>query len=53
MGEREGEVLGNKLLDVRALDVFGLLELDDAEDLGSLVQVILPVQMGWISNSRG
>ena len=32
--QRELEVLGGELLDVRALDVVGLLELDDAEDLG-------------------
>ena len=32
--ERELEVLGQELLDVRALDVVGLLELDNAEDLG-------------------
>ena len=29
----EGEVLGDELLDVRALDVVGLLDLDNAEDL--------------------
>jgi len=33
VGEGEGEVLGDELLDVRALDVLGLLDLDDAEDL--------------------
>lgn len=38
MGEREREVLGDELLDVGALDVLGLLELDDTEDL-SLVLV--------------
>ena len=34
MGERELEVLGDELLDVGPLDVLGLLELDDAENLG-------------------
>lgn len=33
MGEGEGELLGDKLLDVGALDVLGLLELNDLEDL--------------------
>ena len=33
MGEGELEVLGDKLLDVRPLDVLGLLELGDAENL--------------------
>lgn len=33
MGQREGEVLGEELLDVGALDIVGLLELDDTEDL--------------------
>ena len=33
MGQGEGEVLGGELLDVGALDIIGLLELDDAEDL--------------------
>jgi hypothetical protein len=31
--ERELEVLGKELLDVWALDVLGLLEFDDLEDL--------------------
>jgi hypothetical protein len=31
--KRELEVLGEELLDVWALDVFGLLELNDLEDL--------------------
>jgi len=35
VGERELEVLGDELADVGALDVLGLLELDDAEDLQS------------------
>lgn len=33
MGKRESEILGDELLDVRALDVVGLLDLDNAEDL--------------------
>lgn len=33
MGEGEGEVLGHELLHVRTLDIIGLLELVDAEDL--------------------
>lgn len=34
MGERELEILGDQLADVRTLDVLGLLDLDDAENLG-------------------
>ncbi len=33
MRKRELEVLGKELLDVRALDVVGLLEFDNLEDL--------------------
>jgi hypothetical protein len=33
MRERESEVLGEELLDIGALDIVGLLELDDLEDL--------------------
>lgn len=33
MRKREFEVLGKELLNVGALDVVGLLELDDLEDL--------------------
>lgn len=33
MGEGEAEALGDELLDVRALDIVALLELDDLEDL--------------------
>jgi hypothetical protein len=33
VGEREGKVLGDELLDVGALDILGLLDLDNAEDL--------------------
>ena len=36
MREREFEVLGHELLDVRAADVVGLLHLDDLEDLQSV-----------------
>jgi hypothetical protein len=35
MREREFEVLGKELLDVWALDVVGLLELNNLEDLQS------------------
>lgn len=45
MRQREGEVLGGELLDVGALDIVGLLELDDAEDLS-------PAVSGNASNSR-
>lgn len=38
MGERELQVLGDELLDVGALDIIGLLQLDDAEDLVSHVR---------------
>jgi hypothetical protein len=33
VGKGEGEVLGDELLDVGALDILVLLDLDDAEDL--------------------
>jgi len=33
VGQREAEVLGDELLDVRPLDVGTLLQLDDLEDL--------------------
>ena len=33
--KREFEVLGEQLFDVRALDIIGLLELDNFEDLWS------------------
>lgn len=33
MRKREAQALGGELADVGALDVLGLLELDDAEDL--------------------
>ena len=35
VGQREGEVLAEELLDVGSLDVIGLLDLDDTEDLGA------------------
>jgi hypothetical protein len=31
----EGEALGDKLLDVRSLDVLGLFQLDNSEDLNN------------------
>jgi len=37
MGERELEVFGEELPDVGALDVGGLLDLDNLEDLESKV----------------
>jgi hypothetical protein len=33
MGQRELEIFGDELLDVRSPDVLGLLDLDDLEDL--------------------
>ena len=33
MGKGELEVLGDQLLEVGALDILGLLQLDDAENL--------------------
>jgi hypothetical protein len=33
VGQRESEVLGEELLEVGTLDVLGLLDLDNAEDL--------------------
>lgn len=35
VGKREAQVLLEELLDVRALDILGLLDLDDAENLFS------------------
>lgn len=43
MGQREGQVLGEELLDVGALDIVGLLELDNAEDLEVNVVSFSPV----------
>ena len=40
VGEGELEVRDNELLDVRAADVLGLLDLDDAEDLHICVSTI-------------
>lgn len=40
VGQREREILGQKLLDVRALDVVGLLELNDTENLDDLLVLI-------------
>ena len=34
--QREGEVLAQQLLDVGAPDIIGLLDLDNAEDLGEV-----------------
>lgn len=43
MRQREGQVLGEELLDVGALDIVGLLELDDAEDLARHIVSFSPV----------
>lgn len=40
MGEGESEVLGDELLDVGALDVLGLLDLNNAEDLDANCQYL-------------
>jgi hypothetical protein len=37
MGQRELEILGNELLDVRSPDVLGLFNLDNLEDLSRWV----------------
>jgi hypothetical protein len=42
VGERELQVLGDELLDVGALDILVLLQLDDAENLVSHVRQIQP-----------
>ena len=39
--KRELEVLGEKLLDIWALDIFGLFELNDLKDLGRIVSKAL------------
>lgn len=41
MGEREAQVLGEELPDVGSLDILGLLDLDDAENLGISVSKLL------------
>lgn len=46
VGERELEVLGEELLDVWALDVVGLLELSDLEDLCKYCQPSKPNNEG-------
>ena len=37
VGEGEGEVLGHELLDIGALDIVALLDLDNLEDLQQVV----------------
>lgn len=37
MGKGEGQVLGQELLDVRALDIIGLLDLNNTENLKLLL----------------
>ena len=39
MRKREAQVLGEELLDVRAADALGVLDLDDAEDLHDTMRV--------------
>lgn len=38
VGQRELEVLGEELLDVRAADLVGLLDLDDLDDLQRVLE---------------
>ena len=52
MGQGEGEVLGEELSDVGALDVVGLLDLDNAEDLKGLVSFFFKRKSGYIYMSR-
>lgn len=52
VGQGEGQVLGQELLDVRALDVVGLLELNNAEDLEDAVSSVRPT-CGLGGNIRG
>lgn len=58
MGEGELEVLGDELLDVGALDVVTLLELDNAEDLQSCQhhpaghKTIPSLRLTWIDLKR-
>lgn len=59
MGQGEGQVLGQELLDVGALDVVGLLELNNTENLGFPVSfmrllktIALPIGGGG-GNIRG
>ena len=42
MWEWEFEIFAEKLLDVRALDVVGGLELDNFEDLHAIVSMLTP-----------
>ena len=52
MRKRELEILGKELLDVGALDVVGLLELDNLEDLCA-VWSVYSVGAGSAGNARG
>lgn len=52
MWEWEFEVLAEKLLDVRALDVVGGLELDNFEDLRAMVSMLTPWPQRPKSNIR-
>lgn len=53
MGQGEGQVLGQELLDVRALDIVGLLELDDTEDLGRAGLSAFPFATRVIASGLG
>lgn len=49
VGKREREILGDQLLDVRALDVLGLLDLNDTENLHSILAITLCLLLSWDS----
>lgn len=53
MGQRELELLGQELLDVGALDIVGLLELDDTEDLIGVVSFLLDIPGYQSRGERG
>lgn len=66
VGQREAEVLAEELLDVRTLDIVGLLELDDTEDLDVCQHQLVHVRRsqthigfprldvrGWIGSGHG
>jgi hypothetical protein len=55
VGQRELEVLGEELLDVRATDVVGLLDLNDLEDLRAVslyFKVAQRVERTWTDLKR-
>lgn len=53
MWEWEFEIFAEKLLDVRALDVVGGLELDNFEDLRAIVSMLTPWPHRSKCNIRG